>query len=111
MANKPGRFTPKKTAATRSADAKVAAGGVNTTMAGKAPAYAQSGRYTPPTAHPEELPSPKWVPIVMGSLLILGLLSIVLNYMSVLPGATSNWYLIAGIGLIAGGFVTATQLR
>ena len=43
--------------------------------------------------------------------LLLGLFSIVLNYMNLLPGATSNWYLIAGIGLIAGGFVTATQLR
>ena len=64
-----------------------------------------------PTFHPEEAPNSIWVPIVMFGLLIAGLLMIVLNYMNVLPGATSNWYLIAGIGCIAGGFVSATQLR
>ena len=28
-----------------------------------------------------------------------------------LPGATDNWYLIGGLGLILGGIVTATQLH
>ena len=111
MATKPGRFTPKKTPAQRTAETKAAAAGLNSSLSAKTPTYAQSGRYTPPTLHPEELPSPKWVPIIMFGLLLLGLFSIVLNYMNLLPGATSNWYLIAGIGLIAGGFVTATQLR
>ena len=113
MASKPGRFTPKKTPVQRAADSKAAASGSNTAAQSriKAPAYAQSGRYTPPTFHPEEAPNSIWVPIVMFGLLIAGLLMIVLNYMNVLPGATSNWYLIAGIGCIAGGFVSATQLR
>ena len=36
---------------------------------------------------------------------------IVLNYFNVLPDAPSNWYLLGGIGLIAAGFITATQYR
>ena len=111
MATKPGRFTPKKTPVQRAAEAKTATAGVGGATAAKTPAYAQTGRYTPPTFHPEEQPNPRWVPIVMFGLLIAGLLMIVLNYMNALPGATSNWYLIAGITCIAGGFVSATQLR
>lgn len=94
-----GRFTPKKTAAQKAAE-----------NAPKAPAYAQSGRYTPPIAK-ETLESAKWVPYVMFTLLILGLLVIVLNYMGALPGATDNKYLLVGIVSIAGGFVVATKLR
>ena len=112
MASKSGRFTPKKTPVQRAAESKAAAAGSSGAAPGmKAPAYAQSGRYTPPTFRPEEAPNSRWVPILMFGLLLSGLLMIVLNYMNALPGATSNWYLIAGIGCIAGGFVSATQLR
>lgn len=42
-------------------------------------------------------------------LLIVGALMIVLNYFNVLPDSPTNWYLLGGIGLIAAGFVVATQ--
>jgi len=47
----------------------------------------------------------------MFTLLAAGALMIVLNYLELLPAATSNWYLIGGLGLILGGIVTATQYR
>jgi hypothetical protein len=44
-------------------------------------------------------------------LLIGGALMIMLNYSGVLPSSPTNWYLVGGIGLIAVGFVVATQYR
>nr|MBA2625774.1 cell division protein CrgA [Acidimicrobiia bacterium] len=72
-----------------------------------------AGRYTPPTPKLER-PSPPWVPALMFALLLAGALVIVLNYLGVLPtesGEASNWWLLAGLGLISAGFVTATQYR
>lgn len=67
-----------------------------------------SRRYTPPV--PEEVKSsPRWVPVVMFALLGAGLLVILCNYLGFLPGATSNWYLLGGLGLILGGIIVATQ--
>jgi len=69
---------------------------------------AASKRYTPPV--PEEVKvSPRWVPVVMFVLLGLGTLMIFLNYVGLLPGGTSNWYLLGGLGLILFGIITATQ--
>ena len=56
-------------------------------------------------------PSPTWVPILMFALLGVGVLMILLNYVDVLPGSPSNWYLLGGLGAVLGGIVTATQLR
>jgi len=69
-----------------------------------------SSRYTPPIPRTEKV-SPKWVPILMFGLLILGMLTIVLNYLELLPGGADNWYLLAGLGLITGGFITSTRYR
>ncbi|HLM28572.1 MAG TPA: cell division protein CrgA [Acidimicrobiales bacterium] len=69
-----------------------------------------STRYTPPTPSPD-LPSPTWVPVLMFTLLGLGLVVIFLNYLGVLPGATSNAYLGVGLAAICGGIVVATQYR
>ena len=68
-------------------------------------------RYTPPP--PKNLPpSPLWVPVAMATMLGAGLLIIVLNYLNALPGPdTENRYLLLGIALISGGFVTATNYR
>ena len=52
-----------------------------------------------------------WVPILMFGLLGLGSLMIVLNYVSLLPGGISNWYLVGGLGLILAGIITATQFH
>ncbi len=71
---------------------------------------AASKRYTPPV--PEETKtSPRWLPVVVFTLLGLGVLMILLNYVGALPGATSNWYLLGGLGLILGGIITATKWR
>ena len=55
--------------------------------------------------------SPTWVPVLMFALLGLGALMIILNYVDLLPGGTSNWYLLGGLGLILGGIITATQFH
>ena len=68
-----------------------------------------SSRYTPPVPKSEKV-SPIWVPILMFACLGLGMLTIILNYVNVLPGADpSNVYLMIGLGLITVGFITATK--
>ena len=67
-----------------------------------------SGRYTPPIPRRVKV-SPKWMGPLILALLIGGALMIVLNYFDVMPAGPSNWYLVGGIILIAGGFVVATQ--
>jgi hypothetical protein len=94
--------TPGRRGGTRSVN------GRTTTPKSKQPAATTSGRYTPPIPRNVRV-SPPWVPILMGSLLAVGGLIILLNYMELLPYAASNAYLLAGLVLIAAGFVTATQ--
>jgi hypothetical protein len=72
---------------------------------------AASTRYTP-RSEQLDLPSPRWVPITMIALLVIGLLVIFLHYVDLfLPGAASNWWLLGGLGFILGGIITATQYR
>jgi hypothetical protein len=73
-------------------------------------AASPSSRYTPPTPKWEKQ-SPRWVPVLMFGLLIIGGLMIILNYLELLPGAASNWYLMGGLAAILGGIITATQYR
>jgi hypothetical protein len=47
----------------------------------------------------------------MFGLLGAGMAVIILNYVSLLPGAVSNWYLLVGLVLILGGIITATRYR
>ncbi|HVM03473.1 MAG TPA: cell division protein CrgA [Acidimicrobiales bacterium] len=69
-----------------------------------------SNRYTPPV--PKEMKvSPRWVPVLMFTLLVLGMVVIVANYLEVLPGEAKNTYLFLGLGLITAGFITATRYR
>ena len=70
-----------------------------------------TGRYTPPVPRSEKV-SPRWVPIVMFVSLGLGMLVILANYVSLLPGGEpSNMYLLLGLALITIGFVTATKFH
>ncbi len=94
-----GRVTPK--------------GGVAKTRrpAGSPGTAEGSSRYTPPVPGGSRPPSPTWVPVLMFTLFALGMLTLILNYLSLLPGAVSNWYLLAGLGFILGGIITATQYR
>ena len=52
-----------------------------------------------------------WVPVLMFTLLGIGLVVIFLNYLGVLPGGTKNSYLLLGLASILGGIMTATQYR
>ncbi|HEV7886353.1 MAG TPA: cell division protein CrgA [Acidimicrobiales bacterium] len=70
-----------------------------------------TGRYTAPIPK-EYRRSPTWVPVLMLTFLILGMLVIIMNYLpgaGVLPGDSNNWYLLLGLGLITMGFITATK--
>jgi hypothetical protein len=112
-ADKPKKLPPKS---------RVKEGGRITPKAGNRPATKKisrptaggpeaSKRYTPPSPHYDDMPSPLWVPVLMFTMFGLGMLVIFLNYVELLPGATSNWYLLVGLGLILGGIITATQYR
>ena len=69
-----------------------------------------SGRYTPPIPRSRKV-SPKWMGPLILAFLLIGALTIVLNYFNVLPAGPSDWYLLVGIVMIATGFVVATQYR
>ena len=56
-----------------------------------------------------DAPSPRWYTILMSSLMILGVLLIVLNYLTLLPGSVSRWYLWSGLGFIGAGFLMTTN--
>ena len=47
----------------------------------------------------------------MTALMVLGVLLIVLNYLTLLPGSVSRWYLWSGLGLIGIGFIMTTEYR
>jgi hypothetical protein len=65
-------------------------------------------RYTAPIPRSVRR-SPGWFGPVLLVLLIAGLLLIVGNYVGILPGGTSNWYLIGGLVGIVVGAMMATQ--
>ena len=54
-------------------------------------------------------PSPRWYVVTMSSLMIIGVLLIVFNYLTLLPGSVSKWYLWSGLALIGGGFLMTTN--
>ena len=66
--------------------------------------------YVAPVAKYDK-PSPMWVPILMFGLLAVGIIIILVNYASDLLGASSNVWLLVGLGCILGGIITATQYR
>ncbi|MEY2418150.1 MAG: hypothetical protein QOG90_830 [Actinomycetota bacterium] len=92
-----GRVTPKGTTSTR-----------RVTQKGSGASMQSQGRYTPPVPKEYKV-SPTWVPVLMFSLLGVGMLMIVTNYMGILPGGASNAYLLVGLGMITAGFITATR--
>lgn len=69
---------------------------------------ALSGRYTP-KADVSKKHSPKWLLYLLFSFLAVGVLLIVLNFLAILPGGESSWYLIGGILSLAVGFFVATR--
>lgn len=103
-----GRVTPKGGGPAKSAAAKSKGGDPKATSSRTTPSA--TSRYTPPVPSEYKV-SPRWVPVLMFTLLGLGMVMIFLNYLGLVPGGTSNWYLLGGLGLILGGIITATQYR
>jgi len=68
-----------------------------------------SGRYTRAVPVSKKVSPRWWAPVMLG-LMLLGVLVILMNYLSVL-GSPSGWYLVGGISLIGGGFLMATGYR
>lgn len=59
-------------------------------------------------------PSPRWYGPLILSIMGIGVVMIVTNYMGVLPGTSAaprNAYLFGGLGLIALGFLGTTRWR
>lgn len=76
------------------------------------------GRRKPKRVHTTAAPppkqsksSPKWYAAVMFSLMAIGVVVIILNYIGVFPGGTDNNYLYMGLGGIATGFLMTLWFR
>ena len=54
--------------------------------------------------------SPRWYGPLILILLLLGVLIILLNYLSVF-GTPSGWFLLVGLVIIGAGFALATRYR
>lgn len=59
----------------------------------------------------EKGPSPTWYISIMFGLMGVGVLVILVNYMGVLPGGTSNTYLLMGLVGIGIGFTMTMNYR
>jgi hypothetical protein len=100
----PGRAQRKGTSAAGRTTVK------NAPRIGRYTAPEESGRYTPPVPRTVRK-SPRWHGALVLFLLVAGVLCIILNYITVLPGSVSAWYLVAGLVVIFLGFVMATRYR
>jgi hypothetical protein len=95
----------------RSAEGRATAKGTPPKSGSKVGRYKtaeESGRYTPPVPKSVRR-SPRWMGALVLILLIGGVLMILLNYIPVLPGSVSTWYLIGGLAMIFAGFMLATR--
>jgi Cell division protein CrgA len=77
---------------------------------GRYTAPEESGRYTPPVPRGNRR-SPRWYGPLVLFLMVVGVLAIILNYMTVLPGGVSAWYLVGGLVVLFVGFLMATRYR
>lgn len=55
--------------------------------------------------------SPRWYGWLIVALLAVGMIIIILNYLAVLPGSVSSWYLISGLVVMFAGFYLATRYK
>jgi len=70
-----------------------------------------SGRITKkPEVHAGDH-SPAWFGWLLMDLMLFGVIVITLNYLQVLPGSTSSWYLVLGLVSLFGAFYLATRYR
>ncbi len=78
---------------------------------GRYTAPQEQGRVTAPPVHSADEQSPHWYGWMLLDLVIFGLLVIALNYLQVLPGSTSPWYLVLGLGSLFSAFYAATKYK
>jgi len=77
------------------------------------------GRYVAPEArgritqrrNTNTVHSPSWYGWLLIDLMLFGVIVITLNYLEVLPGSTSGWYLVGGLVSVFLGFYLATRYR
>ena len=74
-------------------------------------APSETGRITAAAEHHADDHSPRWYGWMLLDLVIFGLLVIALNYLDVLPGATSPWYLLLGLVSLFSAFYAATKYK
>lgn len=55
--------------------------------------------------------SPAWLGWLIGILFLIGLILIVSNYMSWLPGGADSAWILVGLGFVLAGILTATRWR
>ena len=55
--------------------------------------------------------SPHWYGWLLIDLLLFGMMVITLNYLQVLPGSASSWYLVLGLVSMFSGFYLATLYK
>ena len=60
---------------------------------------------TPTVEHKDTKVSPKWYVALMFSLMAIGVIVIILNYIGIVPGGQRSTYLYSGLGAIAIGFL------
>ncbi len=94
-----GRVTPKGGTVPRASAGRTVSSSASTA----------SGRYTAPGSSVNLKPSGRWVPYTVFTLLGLGLLTIIGNYLR--DDAASNWVIFLGLGFILSGILVATQWR
>jgi hypothetical protein len=94
----------------RSASGRTTAKGSPGQKVGRYQSAEETGRYTAPIPAGVKR-SPRWFGIAVLVALLLGVLVILLNYLTVLPGSVSVWYLVGGLVLIFVGFMMATRYR
>jgi hypothetical protein len=102
-----GRVTPK---GTRPGETKLPTA-PRPAVHGNSTAYHatdSSSRYTPPIPKYEK-ESPRWVPILMFALWIVGAIVIILYYL--VDGFRHQWVLFGGLAMILGGLYTATKYK
>jgi Cell division protein CrgA len=95
-----GRVTPK---GTRPGQATTTTEPISTSSAN----VSASSRYTPPTPK-DYYESPRWVPILMITLLGIGVLCILSRYVI---WDTTNTPVLVGLGFLLGGLYVATKWR
>jgi hypothetical protein len=80
------------------------------TSTGKYLSAEERGRYTAPT--PKSVyHSPQWFGPMILIFFLIGVLTLALNYLNALPGATSAWYLLVGLVFIFAGFIALLRYK